>query len=75
MMDLIKTTILYQIEESNPILANTLKNEFAKIEAEFPDLQKCLFEKFINFLSLQGRDLQFGIQCYLKKLKICSKNG
>jgi 2-polyprenyl-3-methyl-5-hydroxy-6-metoxy-1,4-benzoquinol methylase len=66
-MEILEATILNQVEKTNPILAETLRKEFIYIVSEFPDLQKHLFEKLITFLKLQEKDLQYGVECLIRK--------
>ena len=66
-MELVLSTILNQVEESNPIFATSLRKEMILVDSEFSDLQKHLIAKFMCFLELQGKDLNYGVGCLLKK--------
>jgi len=66
-MNKIHEEILEKVELQNPIFANTLKNEYEIIKNEFSDLNNELIEKTLNFLNSYGKNLDYAIECYLRK--------
>jgi len=67
--ELLKTEIINQVSQTNSMFAQTLEDELTYISSEFPEIQNRLWEKFIIFLNLQGKDLRYGLDCLNKKLE------
>lgn len=62
------TQILEIIKDQNPIHYKRLKKMLSEQDSEFKTRAEKFFAQYLNYLNKNGKDLNYGVNCYLKML-------
>lgn len=67
-MNDILDTVLTHIESVDPLHAKKLRLDLQQADEKFHKRARVFLEKFVNFLTGMNKDLDYGIECYLKTI-------
>ncbi|MEM6261845.1 MAG: class I SAM-dependent methyltransferase [Bacteroidota bacterium] len=68
-MDKILETIIQKIEERNPRHAKKLRGNMEGLEDTFYYQANEFFDKYLDFVDREGKDLDYGIDSYMKMIR------